>query len=150
MTTEDDKPGITWAQLQELDASWATSMDAQGKRQHFQDYLQAQGSAPITDADLRQRPDLVELVAIGQDWVSSAKRIPREDNQGLLYYLVYTNYCDGFLQCCQFENWRWRMGENTLSLSDVKFWRLAAVGERDSREATAAEKAAIRRLRGWV
>lgn len=105
--------------------------------------LEARGQRRPTETEIRSSPHLADLVQVARTWISCAVRLPHEDRYAVLYYMVFTSYCDGWLHCCRFVDGQWQCAAGG-SIGSVTHWKLAVEGERASRYATRAELHALR------
>lgn len=118
-------------------------------REYYEHVLHTQGRRWPTEAETRAHPLYVDLMAVGQNWVACTDRLPHEDTGGIFYYLVVSPYCDGWLECCRHFHGRWAYDDGGYN-GQVAYWKLAAEGERRSREATAEEWGALAIFTGEV
>lgn len=105
-------------------------------RGKFEHWLRLQGKSWPTE-DLRECPSLVDVVAAGQDWVTCAGRMPHEDRDGRLRYMVYSPAYGGWLWCCRHLQGQWACADGLL-IGGVSHWRLARDDEQE-RQAAADE-----------
>lgn len=114
-------------ELDQYDAIQAfRQLSADAQMEHW---LRVQGRVRVID-DVKDCPSLVDVVAIGQEWVNCADRLPEEDRFGRLNYMVYCPSGDNWILRCQYVGGRWQQYEDQY-IGGVTHWRLARRDEKD-------------------
>ena len=88
--------------------------------------------------DATDCPVLSELLVIGKDWVAAAERLPHEDRDGRLYYMVYSPATGNLLQLAHCVGGQWSSQRTARAISGITHWRIARNDEVE-RQASAAE-----------